>query len=208
MDRVIIMNLPLPSTAMRQRGTTLIEVLVAVLILSIGLLGIAGLQASAMRYAQGGWARAAVSSNLSDLADRIRANPDAADTAYQLSTSYAAQRAAIDTLAVATNCMTATCTADQLADFQLKQWQLAIARDMPGAAGFVSGTRSTGYVVTAIWFDKTNVSYGSDGKPTTAEAVTACSKIASGVPFAERTCCPDAASAPAGARCTNMMVMP
>lgn len=202
------MKLPPPSTASRQRGTTLIEVLVAILILSIGLLGIAGLQASAMRYAQGSWARAAVSTNLSDLADRIRANPDASDTAYQLTSTYATQRAAIDTLTVAQDCLTVACTADQLADFQLKQWQMAIARDMPGAAGFVSGTRSTGYVLSTIWFDKTNVSYGSDGKPVGAEAVTACSAIASGVPFAERTCCPDAASAPAGARCTNMMVMP
>lgn len=204
----MIMNVSLHPTVRRQRGTTLIEALVAILILSIGLLGIAGLQASAMRYSQGSWARAAVSTNLSDLADRIRANPDAGDNAYQLTSTYKAQRDAIDSLTVAQDCLTVACTADQLADFQLKQWQLAIARDMPGAAGFVSGTRSTGYVVSAIWFDKTNVSYGSDGKPVAAEAVTACSKIASGVPFAERTCCPDAASAPAGARCTNMMVMP
>lgn len=195
-------------TPRRNRGTTLIEVLVAILILSIGLLGIAGLQASTMRYSQGSWARAAVSSNLSDIADRIRANPAASDTKYVLSTVYNTQRTEIDTLSAAKNCETSTCTPDELADYHVVQWRLALNRDMPGSAGFISGTRATGYVVTAIWFDKTNFTYGADGKPTTAEAVTACSKIASGVSFAERTCCPDAASAPAGARCTNMVVVP
>lgn len=40
---------PLPSSIRKSRGVTLIEVLVAVLVLSIGLLGMAGLQARALR---------------------------------------------------------------------------------------------------------------------------------------------------------------
>ena len=67
-------DVPRPMQQSRQRtqaGTTLLEVLVAMLVLSIGLLGIAGLSAASLRYSQGGWARASISSGLSDLADRV-----------------------------------------------------------------------------------------------------------------------------------------
>ena len=68
-------------------GSTLIEVLVAMLVLSIGLLGVAGLAAASLRYSQGGWARASVASGLSDLADRVRTNPGADVTAYVFDTT-------------------------------------------------------------------------------------------------------------------------
>ena len=59
-----------PITKRRRRhaeaGSTLIEALVAMLVLSIGLLGIAGLASASLRYSQGSWARAAVASGLSD----------------------------------------------------------------------------------------------------------------------------------------------
>ena len=68
-------------------GSSLIEALVAMLVLSIGLLGIAGLSAASLRYSQGGWARASISSGLSDLADRVRANPTATVNAYAFATT-------------------------------------------------------------------------------------------------------------------------
>ncbi len=44
-------------TSLRQRGVGLIEVLVAVLVLSLGLLGMAGLQASALKANQSSYGR-------------------------------------------------------------------------------------------------------------------------------------------------------
>jgi type IV pilus assembly protein PilV len=199
----------------RQRGTTLIEALVAILILSIGLLGIAGLQASTLKYSQGGWARAAVASNLSDIADRIRTNPSTTTTAYRFTTDYTAQRSAIDlkTVTAALDCESeststgVTCTADQLATYQLVRWRLALARDLPGGAGYITGTRDTGYVATVIWLDKTNFDDASTSvKTNTLKTPAACAGTESGI--AARTCCPSAASAPAGARCTNLLVTP
>ncbi len=67
----------------RNGGFTLLEVLVAVLILSIGLLGLAGLQATGLRYST----HAAIDSQATflayDLLDRIRANRDRAQD-YEL----------------------------------------------------------------------------------------------------------------------------
>ena len=69
-----------------QRGVSLIEVLVAVVILTIGLLGLAGLQAGGMRVSQGATFRGLASQYASDMADRMRANADAAKAgSYSLS---------------------------------------------------------------------------------------------------------------------------
>lgn len=58
-----------------QRGVSLIEVLVAVVILTIGLLGLAGLQASGMRVGHSSFYRSQANQFAYDVADRMRANP-------------------------------------------------------------------------------------------------------------------------------------
>ncbi|MET0329818.1 MAG: type IV pilus modification protein PilV [Dyella sp.] len=59
----------------RQRGVSLIEVLVAVLIFSIGLIGLAGLLVMATRSNQVAYLRTQASFLASGMADRMRANP-------------------------------------------------------------------------------------------------------------------------------------
>jgi type IV pilus assembly protein PilV len=177
------------------RGSTLLEVLVAVLILSIGLLGVAGLQAASLRYEQGGWARAAVAAGLSNLAERVRSNPDALPNAYLLQQTYAVQRAAMPLTEDTTSCVTAICAPADLATVQMTNWRAALDQSLPGSAAYVTGDRSTGYQVTVMWADK-NV------------AVSAATCAATDAGVAQRTCCPTAAAAPAGVRCTNFMLVP
>lgn len=201
-------RLPLhpPPTAHRRaaaRGSTLLEVLVAILVLSIGMLGIAGLQISSLRYSQGGWARAAVAASLSDLADRVRNNPDSIPTAYVNESKYATERAAIEDgslqsdFADARNCDSKTCTPAQLALYQSMEWRLAVARDIPGGAGYVTGSSATGYVATVLWIDKDN-----------PDVPAICQGDSGGI--ATRTCCPDATGVKnvVGMRCTNMVIVP
>lgn len=59
----------------RSRGFTLLEVLIALVILSIGLLGIATLQGVGLRSSQGAYLTSQASLLAYDIADRIRANP-------------------------------------------------------------------------------------------------------------------------------------
>ena len=188
-----------------EKGTTLIEALVAMLVLSIGLLGIAGLAAASLRNSQGAWARAAVASGLSDFADRVRANPTAAETAYVFDANdYDAQREALldDEVVIARDCLATTCTPTQLAAYHLTDWRLAMNRSMPGAAIWVTGRRDTGYQATVMWYDKTFLD--EDGVTPSASAI--CNGAEDGI--AARTCCPDAANAVDGVRCTNMTIVP
>jgi len=62
----------------RARGFTLIEALVALIVLSIGLLGIAGMQISGLRANQSAASRTQASYLADDIADRMRANYTAA----------------------------------------------------------------------------------------------------------------------------------
>ncbi len=58
----------------RQKGMTLLELLVAVLVLSVGMLGVAGLQTTNMRNSQSAHQRTMAVLLASGMAERIRAN--------------------------------------------------------------------------------------------------------------------------------------
>lgn len=59
---------------MRQKGFTLLEVLVAMLVLSIGLLGLAGLMASSLRNNHSAYYRTQATWLAYDVIDRMRVN--------------------------------------------------------------------------------------------------------------------------------------
>jgi type IV pilus assembly protein PilV len=58
----------------KQSGFTLIEILITLIILSIGLLGMASLQMNSLRSNQGAYLRSQASMLSYDMADRMRAN--------------------------------------------------------------------------------------------------------------------------------------
>ncbi len=59
-------------------GFTLLEILIAVLVMAIGLLGIAALQTAGIQFNRGAYFRSQATSLAYDIADRMRANRDAA----------------------------------------------------------------------------------------------------------------------------------
>lgn len=67
------MSLSLKSRRL-QGGTSLLEVLIAVVILSIGLLGLAGLQVASLRVNQGALQRSQATTLAYDMLDRMRAD--------------------------------------------------------------------------------------------------------------------------------------
>ena len=67
-------NRPL-APARRQRGMSLIEILVAIVILSVGLLGLVALQAKSLRNNQSSFERTSAVLLTYSIADRMRANP-------------------------------------------------------------------------------------------------------------------------------------
>ena len=202
----------------RQRGAGLIEALVAILVLSIGLMGMIGMQTASFRYEQTSWVRSALANNISGLADRIRSNPDSAATAYIFgasSSAYATERAAIlaaptTYFTPATDCSTTACTPAARAAYDLVVWRQSLNQQMPGSAGFVVPTGTKGidlrYTITAAWFDKDQLDTAT---PPVLALPNICTAALTGV--AARNCCPaflGSAADLAGVRCTNLEIVP
>ena len=104
-----------------QSGIALIEVTVAVLILSIGVLGLTSLQLSAKRAGFEAVQRTAAASFANDIIERMRNNPEN----LALYDGQTVGGASIGT-PPSPDCTTASCTGSQMAARDLWEWEQAI----------------------------------------------------------------------------------
>lgn len=101
-------------------GFSLIEVLVAVLVVSIGLLGVVGLQLVALKHNTNAMYRGQAANLAYDVIDRARANPDQ---------SYAL---ALGDDPTGPDCEGGGCTPSQLRDYDLEQWITSVQNTIDG----------------------------------------------------------------------------
>jgi len=103
-----------------QRGTTLIETLVALVVLSVGLLGIAALQMTSLRNNRGAHLRSQAQVLAYDIADRMRANRNAAlADAYLIS-------------------LTGTPSGTGMVLTDMQEWKNTIAAALPSGQGEIT----------------------------------------------------------------------
>jgi type IV pilus assembly protein PilV len=110
--------------ARRVRGITMVESLVALVVISVGMLGIAGLYLSSLQAGRSANLRVQAVNLAAEMADRIRANREA----------YGAYALASGTLPAAVNCTSANCTPAQLAQSDQNVWVTALRAALPGTA--------------------------------------------------------------------------
>jgi type IV pilus assembly protein PilV len=131
------------------RGFTLLEILVALLVLSIGLLGLAGLQTFSLRNNHSALLRSQAVVLAYDALDRMRSNRDqamlAAGSAYNTSYSQAAGSYS------ATDC-SSNCTSSALATYDLAAWKADVER-LPGGQAQISIDANNKATVQVQWSD-------------------------------------------------------
>lgn len=122
--------------SINQRGFTLIEVLVSLLVISVGLLAIASLQLLSKRSNYDAAQRTTAAHLAEDLLARMRSNPVALIT-YMPGALLGGSTLA----APATTCIGAgaNCSAEELADFDLWQWEQELDGALETQAGIASG---------------------------------------------------------------------
>lgn len=133
-------------------GFTLIEILIAILVLSIGLLGLAGLQFAALRSTTQSYERTQAAAFAGELADRMRANRVAAgEGRFNLAPFQIPESDA--------DCESADCSFDLAAEFELSQWHERLRSALPGGTAAIQQSCVTGlpcrfrstHTVTVLW---------------------------------------------------------
>jgi type IV pilus assembly protein PilV len=147
-----------------QRGYSLLEVLIAMIVLAVGMLGIAGLQLLSVKNTHSAYYRSQATLLAYDIIDNIRANPNKISS-YEIdlgdmpSGSYST--------CVGTG---ASCSTDDMAKYDLFQWKCTIGKwagvapcnssDLIGIVGLLPGgdgsvvREGNDVRVTVQWIDK------------------------------------------------------
>ncbi|WP_230409833.1 type IV pilus modification protein PilV [Undibacterium fentianense] len=172
----------------RQSGATLIEIMVSILVMAIGLLGLASLQINAMKFQKTASQRSEATQAAYDLGERMRSNWVATGAPTDKATNEA-KYTFLDEYGTVyaanhdpqNDCVSTKCTSAQIAANDIQEWLRNLQRRLIGGAGVivpvVGGVGST-FDVTVMWKEPTF---------TDVDAT-----------------CPEAAKAPAGVRCFNL----
>jgi type IV pilus assembly protein PilV len=125
-----------------EAGFSLIEVMIALIVLAVGLLGLAAMQSFSLRYNNQSYQRSQATAAIADMVDRMRANPAGVRAGvYVLATTSTPPAAATD--CNATSCLTAS----SVASFDMNQWIAFITRPQ------VLGPTATGRIESVVTAD-------------------------------------------------------
>lgn len=113
-------------------GFSLLEVLIALLVLSIGLLGLAALQTVGLKFNHQSYGRTQATLQAYDIIDRIRANKTnnaSIDSAYD-DVALGATPGSVD-------CSSTACNTSQMAEYDIRTWNNTNKTALPQGKGVI-----------------------------------------------------------------------
>lgn len=154
------MPMPMPTA---QRGVSLIESLVALLVLAVGIMGLAGVQTRLLVESRTANQRATAVALIDSLRNQMLLNRNAM-TAGNYTLAWGGSSAVQD-------CFAAQCTGPQMAQSDLNRWLAEVATKLPGsnASVFVSPTDARQIGIAIAW--AANEASANTSNYTAADAV-------------------------------------
>jgi type IV pilus assembly protein PilV len=182
------------NVSFRQRGLSMIEILVTLTIVAFGLLGLMGLQARALNFQKDSFDRKAVAELVNQLGERMRAN-------------YLGFQAGLYTLnlhhstatpgAIGTCGNPDRCTRAEVVTRDLDQWAVELRRRLPGSAAYIAfDPLNTQWATVTLAWPEPQADEATGPLSTGADAV--CGAVRLGVD----------PSLPTNFRCYSTMVFP
>ncbi len=137
----------------QNKGFTLIEILISMVILAIGLLGLAGLQMTGLRHNLSAYHRSQATQLAYDMADRMRVNIVNAKLG---SNSVYVQKNPPSNANKQASCLTVsgTCSPIQMAEQDLFEWNEHIIQKLPNGEGEIEALADKTFKITITWVDK------------------------------------------------------
>ena len=146
-----------------QRGASLIEVMVALFVLAIGLLGFAGLQTEGVMIGRKAYVQSQAIFLAEDIIERMRANRGAL-------TNYVLVFGESPTAGANCGPSGTSCSANELAAWDVQEWETLVANSVPAGDGEVEVTSVGGLVARCR----------SAGRPPATRTVAACAGLVAG----------------------------
>ena len=140
----------------QQQGVGLIEVLVSVLVLTVGILGVVAMQTRALQFSQESIYTSQALMMAYEMTDRIRANKGS-EGSYLV--DYGTQVTAQN------DCISNICNPTQMASYDTAEWKTALAGNLPLGDGEItvdnSGPRP--FYVISVRFTDSRIDQALDG---------------------------------------------
>lgn len=135
-----------PEGQKRQQGSSLLEVLIAILIMSFGLLALGGLAAAAQQYVKMAQFQSVGMALASDLGERMRGNVAGFQSdGYVRASAYSTAAVTVPPCADAS-----ACTFAEMAAKDMAEWVGELRRRLPGGDAYVQRD-ATNTLATDIW---------------------------------------------------------
>lgn len=129
----------------KQKGYTLFEVMISIIVLSMGMMALGSIMVRSLRYSKESANRFVATQQLYEIADRMRANHKGVSAGnYDNKEGLAPE---------AKSCRTESCTYSELADFDVYEWNFKNSRVLPLGEGQIIKD-GDGFLVVVSWQER------------------------------------------------------
>jgi type IV pilus assembly protein PilV len=143
-----------------KNGFTLLEVMIAMVIFAVGMLGLAGIQALSLDNSHSSYSRSQAILLAYDMVDRMKANPTAGTT-YVIATATSVSEPG-------TLCDASACGDTLMAAFDHWQWKTQLPILLLSGKGKIVNTGGTNYSITVFWDEDRTGATDTDNCPPTS----------------------------------------